>query len=311
MGKARNKFLDYLAYLGLRLFETCVRMFGWRANYRTARWIGNLLYRFDRRHRKRALAHLHLSFPDWDEDKCRRVAKASMRSMVYLGLEVLFTKHLITPGRWQRHIRLLEMSEFVRLVIEQKRGLICLTGHFGNWEVTAYTMGAVGFPAYAVARPLDNPYVNDFILGVRQGPGMIILEKKGAGQQLAEILQAKGIIGVVADQDAGGKGIFVDFFGRPASTYKSIGLLAMQCQVPIAVMFGRRLDEEFHFEVGCQRIIYPEEWADKEDPLRWITQEYTKALEDVIRTAPEQYLWVHRRWKHRPKGQEPGPDGVA
>ncbi|HUS46558.1 MAG TPA: lipid A biosynthesis acyltransferase [Phycisphaerae bacterium] len=311
MAKPRNKFLDYLAYLLLRVFAACVRMFAWEANYRTAKWIGNLLYRFDRRHRDRALVHLRLSFPDWSEEKCRRVARASMRNMVYLGLEVMFTKHLITPSRRQRHIRLGRLSEFVRLAVERKTGLICLTGHFGNWEVTSYTLGAVGFRSYAVARPLDNPYVNDFILGVREHRGTMILDKKGATQQLTDILDAKGIVGVVADQDAGRKGIFVDFFGRPASTYKSIGLLAMECNVPIAVMFGRRLDEQFHFEVGCRRIIYPHEWGDKDDPLRWITQEYTRALEDVIRTAPEQYLWVHRRWKHRPKGQEPGPDGVA
>ena len=183
--------------------------------------------------------------------------------------------------------------------------------NFGNWEVTAYTMGAVGFPAHAVARPLDNPYINDFLLGVREGPGIVVLDKKGATEQLTGILENKGIIGVVADQDAGRKGIFADFFGRPASTYKSIGLLAMQCRTPIAVMFGRRLDEEFHFEIGCQRIIYPHEWDDKDDPLRWITQTYTTALEEVIRDEPTQYLWVHRRWKHRPRGQPDPPDGIA
>ncbi|MHC4983187.1 MAG: lysophospholipid acyltransferase family protein [Planctomycetota bacterium] len=311
MAKPRNKFLDYLAYLGLRLFAACVHMFGWEANYRTARWIGNLLYRFDRRHRERALAHLRLSFPDWLAEEHQRVAKASMRSMVYLGLEVLFAKKLITPGRWERHIELTDVSEFVRLAVEQKTGLIVLTGHFGNWEVTAYTMAAVGFPSYAVARPLDNPYVNDYLLGVREGRGMVILDKKGATEQVTDILDNKGVVGFVADQDAGRKGMFVDFFGRPASTYKSIGLLAMQCKVPIAVTYGRRLDEQFHFEIGCHRIIYPRQWARRTDPLRWITQEYTKALEDVIRTAPEQYLWVHRRWKHRPKGEQPGPDGVA
>jgi Kdo2-lipid IVA lauroyltransferase/acyltransferase len=85
----------------------------------------------------------------------------------------------------------------------------------------------------------------------------------------------------------------------------------MQFECPVVIGYGKRLKERFGFEIGIHRIIRPADWADKDDPARWITQEYTTALEEVIRQAPEQYLWVHRRWKHRPKGQEPGPDGIA
>ena len=311
MAKPRNKFRDYLAYLGLRLFTMFVHMFDWEANYRSARCIGNLLYKFDKRHRRRALQHLRLSFPDWSEEKYHDIAKASMRNMVYLGLEVLFTTRLITPGRWRRHVTLTNMDENLRLMLEHKMPLIYITGHFGNWEVVGYTMGALGFPVYAVARPIDNPYIDEYILGVREKRGMTILSKRGATEQIPELLKKNASVCFIADQDAGRKGAFVDFFGRKASTYKSIALLAMQASAPVVVGYGRRLDEEYHFEIGIQRIIYPHEWVDKGDPMLWITQEYSKALEDVIRTAPEQYLWVHRRWKHRPKGEEPGPDGVA
>ncbi|MCK4601552.1 MAG: lysophospholipid acyltransferase family protein, partial [Phycisphaerae bacterium] len=210
-----------------------------------------------------------------------------------------------------RHVTLKDMPQNIRLLLEHKSPLIYLTGHFGNWEVVGYTMAALGFPVYAVARPLDNPYINEYMLGVRQKHDMTVLDKKGATQDIPELLQNKASVCFIADQDAGRKGLFVDFFGRPASTYKSIALLAMEYNAPVVVGYGRRLDEEYHFQIGIQRIIYPREWADKNDPPLWITQEYTKALEDVIRTAPEQYLWIHRRWKHRPKGEAPGPDGVA
>jgi Kdo2-lipid IVA lauroyltransferase/acyltransferase len=85
----------------------------------------------------------------------------------------------------------------------------------------------------------------------------------------------------------------------------------MRHEVPVIVGYGRRTAKNFQFEIGIQQIIEPSEWADKDDPMTWLTQEYTKALEDSIRTAPEQYLWVHRRWKHRPKGEPPAPDGIA
>jgi KDO2-lipid IV(A) lauroyltransferase len=311
MARPRNKFVDYALYLCVRVFAMFVHMFGRDANYRTARALGNLFYRLDHRHRHRGMEHLRRSFPEWSEGRRRRICKASMRSLVYLGLEVLLTTRLITPGRWQRHISLSEMKDFIRLMTEQKTGVIVVTGHFGNWEVAGYAMATLGYPCYAIARPLDNPYINEYLLGVRQRRGMIVLDKIGAAGSIQDILAANGVVAFVADQDAGRKGMFVDFFGRPASTYKSIGLMAMQHEVPLAVAYGRRLDEGFRFELGCERIIRPHEWKDKDDPLRWITQEYTHALERVVRTAPEQYLWVHRRWKHRPKGEQRGPDGIA
>ncbi|RPI64598.1 MAG: lipid A biosynthesis acyltransferase [Planctomycetaceae bacterium] len=311
MAKNRNKYLDYIAYLGMRLFAMFVHMFDHKTNYRTAALIGNLLYRFDKRHRKRALEHLRLSFPDWSDEKRRQVARASMRNLVYLGLEVLFTTRLITPGRWRRHITLTDMSETIRLLLERESGVIMLTGHFGNWEVVGYMMATLGFPTVSIARRLDNLYIDKYVFGIRQNTGQMILDKRGATTAAPEVLENKGVVGFIADQDAGKKGAFVDFFGRKASTYKSIALLAIQYNAPVIIGFGRRLDEDYHFEIGIQRLIRPEEWADKDDPVMWITQEYTTALENVVRRAPEQYLWVHRRWKHRPKGEEPGPDGVA
>jgi KDO2-lipid IV(A) lauroyltransferase len=309
--RQRSKVADYLAYLGGRVFAMFVHMFPPEANYRSARVIGNLLYRFDRRHRHRAEEHLRISFPDWPASKRRSVARASLRNMIYLAVEFLFTSRLIVPATWRRHIVLTNMRENLRMVLRQETGLICLTGHFGNWEVVGYTMAALGFKSTAIARRLDNPYLDEFVLGERQRRGMTILDKRGATTVAPDLLDAKGTVNFIADQDAGRKGLFVDFFGRPASTYKAIGLLAMQHNVPVVIGYGKRLGRTFRFELGVQRIIYPEEWADKEDPLMYITQEYTTALEEAIRTAPEQYLWVHRRWKHRPKGEEAGPDGVA
>jgi KDO2-lipid IV(A) lauroyltransferase len=119
------------------------------------------------------------------------------------------------------------------------------------------------------------------------------------------VLEAKGVVGFVADQNAGSKGVFVDFFGRKASTYKSIGLLAMEYNVPVVVGYARRLNDQFHFVVGTQDIIHPQDWRDEADPLKYITQRYTKAIEDFVKKDPGQYWWVHRRWKTRPKGEAP------
>jgi len=111
----------------------------------------------------------------------------------------------------------------------------------------------------------------------------------------------------IADQNAGRKGEFVDFFGVKASTYKSIALLAMEHRVPIIAGYARRKSDRFEYELACNRIIEPEEWTDRPDPLHWLTQEYTAAIEAFVREAPEQYLWIHRRWKSRPRNERPTP----
>lgn len=309
--RQRSQAADYLAYLGARVLAMLMHVFRPETNYVTARLLGDVMYRLDRRHRRRAEEHLRLSFPDWPERKRRAVARASLRNMVYLAVEFLFTSRLITPGRWREHISLVNQKENLRLLLKNETGMVFLTGHFGNWEVVGYTMAALGFPNTAIARRIDNPYLDTFVIGQRELRGMTILDKRGATEVAPDLLDAKGAVSFIADQDAGKKGLFVDFFGREASTYKAIGLLAMQHNAPVVIGFGRRHGEKYHFEIGVQRIIHPAEWADKDDPLRYITQEYTHALEEVIRTAPEQYLWVHRRWKHRPKGEEPTADGIA
>ena len=311
MARPRNKFVDYVTYLAVRIFAMFVHMFGWEANYRTAGWLGNMLFRFDGRHRRIAAGHLRRSFPDWPEEKVRRVAKASFRHMVYFGLEFLFTTRVVTPARWRQHAILTNQAENIRLLIERKRAIIYIAGHFGNWERVGYTMAVLGFDGYAVARPLGNPYLNHYVMDIRQKNGLTILDKRGATERMDEILSSNRYVSFIADQDAGRKGLFVDFFGRPASTIKAPALMAMRYEVPVVVGYGRRLSKQYGFEMGIERIIHPQEWTDKDDPLFWITQEYTKAMENLIRRWPEQYLWVHRRWKHRPRGQPRPADGIA
>jgi KDO2-lipid IV(A) lauroyltransferase len=301
----------WLTYTALRLLVSVLQMFPVQWSYVTCRIVGDLLYRIDRRHRHRAQEHLRRSFPDWSESEIRRVARLSMRNMVYLGLEVLFTPRLITPNRWRRHITLERMDEPLRLMVERRSAVLLLTGHFGNWEILGYMLATLGLPTVSIARRLDNPRLDKYILGVRERTGQRILDKKGATEKMEQFIADRQAIGFIADQDAGRKGLFVDFFGRKASAYKTIALLAVRYELPIICGYARRTGEGYHFQVGCQRLICPADWVDKEDPVRWITQQYTASLEEMIRQAPEQYLWVHRRWKHRPRGEDQPEDGIA
>ena len=179
--------------------------------------------------------------------------------------------------------------------------MLMLTAHYSNFEIMGYLLGLFDFNIYSIARPLDNKFLNKYLLSVRERKGQRILDKKGATLQMDGIIKTGGTLCFIADQDAGRKGVFVDFFGRKASTYKSIGLLAITYNLPVGIGCARRVENRFFFEIEANRIIMPDEWADKDDPLTWITAEYTKAIEEFIRKDPSQYWWLHRRWKHRPK----------
>ena len=308
MAKPRNDLIDRLQYLALRLVSMLLHCFPVDLNLRTARLIGDVMYAADKKHRGRALQNLARSFPHLTDAQRRRLARRSCQQLVMLAVEVLFTTRLIRLDTWTKYVELVNFKDALGLLTRGK-GLIMLTGHYGNWEVLGYVLATLGFPTTSIARPLDNPYVSDFVFGVREKTGQRIIAKTGATAEVTELLEGGGTVGFIADQNAGTKGIFVDFFGRKASTYKSIGLLAMQYEVPVVIGYARRLHDRFQFRVGVQDIIYPDDWkaADVDNPLRYITQRYTKAIEDVVREEPGQYLWVHRRWKTRPKGEEPEP----
>jgi len=311
MAKPRNKYVDYAQYLAMRLFIMFVHMFSIQASYRLGKVIGNLMWRFDRRHRIRAMEHVRRSFPQWSERRVASVARASLRSLVYLGIEFVYTPKILRVQTWRKHFRLKNLGEPLKMLLESTSPLIFITGHYGNWEVAGYFMALLGFPTVSVARRLDNPYIDRYVIGVREKTGQRILDKKGASVVVPDLLAQRGAVSFIADQDAGRRGVFVDFFGRKASTFKIIALMAINYDAPVVVGYGRRIEDKQAFEVGVTRIIRPDEWRDADDPVLWITQEYTSALEDVIRQDPAQYLWAHRRWKHRPKNEPPAPNGIA
>jgi len=304
MAKPRNAFVDRLQLLAVRLVSMLMQCWPVNTNLRTAKLLGDVMYRLDRKHRERALANLRRSFPDMPERERELMARKSMQELFMFFVEMFFTTRMIRIDTWARYVELVNFEKPLEMMLRRDGGLILLTAHYGNFEVLGYLLATLGFPTSSVARPLDNPYLSEFVFGVREKQGQRIIAKKGATQDVIEVIEAKGAVGFVADQNAGSKGIFVDFFGRKASTYKSIGLLAMQYETPVVIGYARRVDDQFKFVVGAQDIIYPEQWKDQPDPLRYVTQRYTKAIEDMIRADPGQYWWVHRRWKTRPKGEE-------
>jgi KDO2-lipid IV(A) lauroyltransferase len=161
--------------------------------------------------------------------------------------------------------------------------------------------GLFGFPTVAVARTLDNPYLDRFLRSFRESTGQLMVPKTGGYDQMVAALQSNRALTFLADQDAGPRGLFVDFFGRPASTHKAIALLAIEHHAPVVVGVARRIGPGFRYEIRCEEVIEPGSLEGTADDVRLLTQRFTSALERLIRQDPTQYLWLHRRWKHQPK----------
>jgi KDO2-lipid IV(A) lauroyltransferase len=171
--------------------------------------------------------------------------------------------------------------------------------------MAGYWLGLVGIHAHAIARPLDNPYLDEFLRSFRERTGQKLLAKQGDFDRIDQVLAEGGMLATLADQDAGPRGLFVDFFGRPASTHKAIALLALEHNVPMVVAGTPKLDGKYH--LWPFDIIFPEDYDKTPDAVRAITQRFTAGLEAMIREAPEQYFWVHRRWKHAPPVRKKKP----
>ncbi|MCK4871426.1 MAG: lysophospholipid acyltransferase family protein [Phycisphaerales bacterium] len=263
------------------------------------------LHRLDRRHRERAEANVAQCFPDWPADRVADVAEASMRFLFQLAVEILAAPRLINADSWQDHVALGDIEQPMRRIVERKP-MILLTGHCGNWEIFGWVMSLLGIRMHALARPLDNPLIWRWFAGIREQRGMKLVTKWGAGPDMIRIIKSGGLIGVIADQNAGDRGLFVPFFNRLASSYKSISLLAMRYDVPIACGQAVRVTDDPRYEFRLTDYIEPSDWADQEDPVFYITARYNKAMEMMVRSAPEQYLWMHRRWKSRPKFERQG-----
>ena len=289
--------LDWLVYTAVRVAMCVFQALPVETARRCARRIGDLAYMVDRRHRRVAVANLLASFPEsMDPLRAVRLTRRVYRHFGVMLAEMVHLPRLMRITTWRRYVTLEGHQELLKSLLREDPQIL-VTGHFGNWEVIGYVLGVYGFTLNSVARPIDNPLLEHLLRRLRERTGQRLITKKGALPDLDAVLERRGSLGFLADQSAGRRGESVAFFGRPASTFKTIALLALARHVPIRVAVARRTGDGFHYEVVTADAIRPGELRGGTDDVHTITQRYTKALEDLVRADPDQYLWLHRRWK--------------
>ena len=304
MAKPRSVVVDYSVYLLVRLAVCVIQALSLPAARRTGEFLAWLAYRIDRRHREVARDNLRHAFPGrYTEAELRDVVQATYRHFCTVLIEIVHMPRKLHVNNWRYHLNANNGKALVESLLSG-RPLLIVTGHFGNWEMAGYVLGLLGFTTHAIARPLDNPYLDAFLRRFREKTGQKILAKHGDFEQMQAILDSGGVLATLADQDAGRRGMFVDFFGRPASTHKAIALLALEHRVPMAVTATYKIGQPMNYELLTEDIIFPEDYDTTPDAVRQITQRFTSALERLVRRAPEQYFWLHRRWKHQPQAKK-------
>jgi KDO2-lipid IV(A) lauroyltransferase len=262
--------------------------------------VGRLGYTFDSRHRRIALDNLRLAYREEFEPRWgRRVVKGCWRHFGRITADSMALYRI--PEERLRSLVEYEGLEHIQNAYAQGKGVLLFSGHFGHWELTAMMQGYLGLPLYLVARPLDNPDLESLLARLRERSGNHIVHKRNAVREMLRAVREKKGVAIVIDQDARSDGVFVPFFGRPASTTPTLGLLALRTGAVVIPTFSIPLGE------GRYRVVYEPaveipSSGDRDRDVLELTARCTAIIERWVRRYPEQWLWMHRRWKTTPEG---------
>ncbi len=261
------------------------------------RRFGNMLHRLGIR-RDTVESNLELAFPDetdeWRADVTRRAYEhlgreaAAMMRLSMLDPQAVIDRTI--PIGWDQ----LEEARALG------KGVLLVTGHYGNWEIAAATVASRGMPIAAIVRRQGNRIVDERLQLLRRNLGVETIYQGQAPSRVPRILRSNGVVGIVGDQDARKSGVFVPYFGRLASTHRGPALFAMRLGAPVFSCIARRMPgEEIAYEVTGERVSF-EPTGVLDDDVRALTAELAWRLERQVRIAPEQYFWFHKRWKTKP-----------
>lgn len=273
-----------------------------------ARWVaaqfGAFLFALQPRWRRIALFNLQLAFPDWQEPQRRRVVRQMVRNLGWMAAEFAhfprYTRHNI------EEIIVLDGFENVMAAESRGKGILFLTGHMGAWELKAFAHALYNKPLHFLVRPIDNLRVDALINRYRSLSGNRPINKNESARAVLHALRDGGGIGVLADQNtAPGEAAFVDFFGVPAATTTGVARLARHTGAAVVPVYSYWDDSIKKYRLHYDAALELPRTDDEEADIRAATARFNRIIEDYIRRFPDQWLWVHRRWKNRPPGDLP------
>src|SRR3984893_3889163 len=253
--------------------------------------------------RRIAEFNLRLAFPDWDAGQRNAVIRGMVRNLGWMAAEF---------ARFPRYTRenieevvILEGHENFLNGHRRGKGVLYLTGHIGVWELSSFAHALYGFPLHYMARPLDNARVDALVNRYRCLSGNQPIFKNESARTLLKILKEAGTVGILADQNTmPEEGVFVDFFGKSACTTTGIARVALHTDAAVVPGYAVWDESIRKYRLRFEPAVELLRTGETERDVFVNTQKFAKVLEEIIGKYPEQWVWVHARWKTRPKGEE-------
>ena len=258
-------------------------------------FIARLSYYISLKHQLITIHNLMRSFPDKPLKEIIRLAKESYISATLVVVDFLDIPYL-NKDNLHQWISIEGLDNYTEACKEGK-GVLIFSAHFGNWEIGNAALAIMTHPFIFVYRVFDSPFLERIITGVRASYGNISLSKENAMRPMIRLLKNGATINLLIDQNVTWyEGVFVDFFGRKACTTPGLALLALHTKAPVLPVFTRRLpDGKYLLEIGKKVEIVSS--GNRDTDVFINTQNFTKIIEEKIRQYPEQWFWIHQRWK--------------
>ena len=254
--------------------------------------------------RQAAVFNLRLAFPDWADKERRSAVRRMIRQIGWMAAEFSqfpkYTRDNIGS------IVILDGYENFDKARRRGKGVLFLTGHMSAWELAPFAQALYGHPLHFLVRPIANAKVDALINRYRCLSGNQPIEKNRSARAVLRVLSEGGTVGVLSDHNTSlEEGVFVDFFGIPASTTSGLARLALRTDAAVVPGFLSWDFERRKYRLRFEPAVELARSADEEADVRENTQRFTRVIEDYVRAHPDQWLWVHKRWKTRPPGEQP------
>jgi len=302
----KNKLQIWLEYAAVRSILGVLGLLSRKTALRIGSVSAKLGYSLLKSLRRTGMRNLEIAFPEKSVRERAELLKGTFRNLGRVLGEISHFREA-TPATLGQ---LMEFK-FDHLIAEYEklkadgRGVIIVTAHLGNWELFVYAWSALNGPISYLARPLDNPLIEDLTADLRTKFGNRPINKTNSVSLAIRVLREAGILGILADINAHPKeGVFVPFFGVPACTSSGAALLAIRTNAVIIPICGVWDEEKQHYIGVHGRIIEPSRTGDRQKDIVETTAAFTSEIEKLIRAYPDQWLWIHKRWKTRPPGEK-------
>lgn len=288
-------------YISLRILQGFVILLPSRWMPGFAKLLGAFAWNTLKIRKQVVLTNLQQALPHLDEERKKKTGL-----LVYQNFAQTFIEFLKIPALNDSYFTekvTLQGIEYLKQALNKERGVVLVSLHMGNWEYVGGAMCKQGFPLTVIYQKQNNPLVNGLIERYRHKLGMEGLARDVSPRKIISTLRQNRILAFVVDQDAGPEGLFVDFLGRPASTARGPAVFTLKTGASMILLICLRQKDGTHLGI-FKTVEFDHHLNYSEENLREITQIYTSQMEEYIKHWPEQWFWLHRRWKSKPESKK-------